>query len=300
LARFSLEGLSVKARILSDDSIIASFLLLNCLLDDMRRGREEKLNRLIERSQDSTLPRSVSLISASTESLATKSMIDVVVQIKDKNIFTDVRVYSFTIILSVEYLLKIADFLTIPQEDLNQPVLPPKPLATGGGISAKTSVTTNTDFITDKQDSQITLNLKIEKPDIILVEHMDSPETQALVLNSEILVKLRISGSHQVINGSVKDLQLYTCNYNQFKRTDAKSNVLYPVTISLAGSTPEGKGLHVEVCSPGRHFFSTERSLVLASRYRYTFGRISCYHRIIEQSRSYRDRKWGQYRSRRR
>jgi vacuolar protein sorting-associated protein 13A/C len=274
LARFSLEGLSVKARILSDDSIIASFLLLNCLLDDMRRGREEKLNRLIERSQDSTLPRSVSLISASTESLATKSMIDVVVQIKDKNIFTDVRVYSFTIILSVEYLLKIADFLTIPQEDLNQPVLPPKPLATGGGISAKTSVTTNTDFITDKQDSQITLNLKIEKPDIILVEHMDSPETQALVLNvstpknvsffsfalllrfkSEILVKLRISGSHQVINGSVKDLQLYTCNYNQFKRTDAKSNVLYPVTISLAGSTPEGKGLHVEVCSPGRHFF---------------------------------------------
>jgi vacuolar protein sorting-associated protein 13A/C len=285
----------------------------------MRRGREEKLNRLIERSQDSTLPRSVSLISASTESLATKSMIDVVVQIKDKNIFTDVRVYSFTIILSVEYLLKIADFLTIPQEDLNQPVLPPKPLATGGGISAKTSVTTNTDFITDKQDSQITLNLKIEKPDIILVEHMDSPETQALVLNvstpknvsffsfalllrfkSEILVKLRISGSHQVINGSVKDLQLYTCNYNQFKRTDAKSNVLYPVTISLAGSTPEGKGLHVEVCSPGRHFFSTERSLVLASRYRYTFGRISCYHRIIEQSRSYRDRKRGQYRSRRR
>jgi vacuolar protein sorting-associated protein 13A/C len=246
-------------------------------------------------------------------------MIDVVVQIKDKNIFTDVRVYSFTIILSVEYLLKIADFLTIPQEDLNQPVLPPKPLATGGGISAKTSVTTNTDFITDKQDSQITLNLKIEKPDIILVEHMDSPETQALVLNvstpknvsffsfalllrfkSEILVKLRISGSHQVINGSVKDLQLYTCNYNQFKRTDAKSNVLYPVTISLAGSTPEGKGLHVEVCSPGRHFFSTERSLVLASRYRYTFGRISCYHRIIEQSRSYRDRKRGQYRSRRR
>jgi vacuolar protein sorting-associated protein 13A/C len=50
-----------------------------------------------------------------------------------------------------------------------------------------------------------------------------------------------------VINGSVKDLQLYTCNYNQFKRTDAKSNVLYPVTISLAGSTPEGKGLHVEL-----------------------------------------------------
>lgn len=32
------------------------------------------------------------------------------------------------------------------------------------------------------------------------------------------------------------------------KRIDTKSFVLHPVTISLAGSTPENKGLHLEVC----------------------------------------------------
>lgn len=70
--------------------------------------------------------------------------------------------------------------------------------------------------------SQITLNLKVEQPDIILVEHMDNIDSKAMILNSEIVVKLRMSGQHQVINGLIKDLQLYTCNYNPAKRAETK------------------------------------------------------------------------------
>lgn len=53
LARFSLDGLSIKGRMLSDNSMVVSLLLVNCLLDDTRKGREDKLNRLIERSGNS-------------------------------------------------------------------------------------------------------------------------------------------------------------------------------------------------------------------------------------------------------
>lgn len=60
-------------------------------------------------------------------------------------------------------------------------------------------------------------------------------------------MKLRTSGKHQVINGIIKDLQLYTCNYNPARRAETRSDILHPLTISLAGSTPEHKGLHVEV-----------------------------------------------------
>ncbi|KAG5886081.1 Vacuolar protein sorting-associated protein 13, partial [Gonioctena quinquepunctata] len=86
LARFSLEGFSMKGRMSTDQSLVTSILLLNCLLEDMRKGREGKLNRLIERTTseyhllDKTDP--------STE----KSMIDITLQQKSNDLFVDVRV----------------------------------------------------------------------------------------------------------------------------------------------------------------------------------------------------------------
>lgn len=71
----------------------------------------------------------------------------------------------------------------------------------------------------------MTLNLKVERPDIILVEHMDNIDTKAMMLNSEIVIKLRTNGNHQVINGEIKDLQLYTCNYNPATRAETRVSI---------------------------------------------------------------------------
>ncbi|KAJ8937448.1 hypothetical protein NQ314_011837 [Rhamnusium bicolor] len=216
LGRFSLEGLALKGRILTDDSIVMSVILVNCLLDDMRKGREDMINRLIERSQDSE---------ASS---------------------TDIRIYSFTMILSVDYLLKLADFFNTSNQSLEQSK---QTQVTTTGISTTKSsrgVVPGPTASKDKE-TQITVNLKLEKPDIILVEHMDNINTNAMLMNSEILVKFRMAGKHQVINGAIKDLQVYTCTYNPAHRSDTRANILYPVTISLAGSTPQDKGLHVEL-----------------------------------------------------
>lgn len=164
---------------LTDNSIIASVLLLNCFLDDMRKGREDKLNRLIQRSHVDQAT-SVDNLHSSVESLSSRSMIDVVVQIAGDQIFTDVKVYSFTLILSVDYLLKIADFLKIEENGTETVKVSVSQSKTTAIAAAKVQAAA----VQETQSTQqITLNLKIEKPDIILVEHMDNIDTKALILN---------------------------------------------------------------------------------------------------------------------
>lgn len=95
LARFSIEGLSLKGRILTDQSLVTSVLLVNCILDDMRKGREDKLNRLIGRTQqlDTSVGKSESVDSKSP----IRSMIDVTFQQKDNDMFGEFPVQSIYI-----------------------------------------------------------------------------------------------------------------------------------------------------------------------------------------------------------
>lgn len=58
---------------------------------------------------------------------------------------------------------------------------------------------------------------------------------------------MRMAGNHQVINGSVNDIQLYHCCFDPEKRAQTRGEVLHPLSISLAGSTPIDQGLHLEV-----------------------------------------------------
>lgn len=40
---------------------------------------------------------------------------------------------------------------------------------------------------------------------------------------------------------------MYTSCYNPIRRADTKRPVLHPINITIAGSTPENAGLHIEV-----------------------------------------------------
>lgn len=105
------------------------------------------------------------------------------------NFPADVRVYSFTIILSVDYLLKIADFFNVPQEqeNVNKPVPVSKSTT---AVSSKSKLTLQQEPIKSENPSQMTINLKLEKPDIILVEHMDNIDTNAIIVNVSFDVKI--------------------------------------------------------------------------------------------------------------
>ncbi|CAG9815731.1 unnamed protein product [Phaedon cochleariae] len=264
LARFSLEGLSLKGRIMTDQSIVTSVLLLNCVLDDMRKGRGGKLRRLVGRSQSSGDLDSVDGAAGSKESAAFRSMIDVTYQQTDNDTFIDCRVFSFTVILSVDYLMKVADFFNASDSQRQQSnVAPTKSAASVSRTVAKTQLPVVNE---SEKVNQMTINLKVEKPDIILVEHMDNIDTNAMIMNAEILIKLRTAGVHQVLNGVIKDLQLYTCVYNPALRAETRGDVLHPVTISVAGSTPLDKGLHIELLVTAIHVRVSPATIELLNR----------------------------------
>lgn len=64
-------------------------------------------------------PLNSSSSSSSNASLApqsTNSMVDIVVRMKQDDTFANLKVSSFDLILSLEFLLKIAQFVTVPQD----------------------------------------------------------------------------------------------------------------------------------------------------------------------------------------
>lgn len=82
-------------------------------------------------------------------------------------------------------MLKFVDFVNIPQD---QPPEKKNPLGRKSSMTliSKSKMILAPEPSPSERPSQMTINLKIEKPDIILVEHMDSIDTNAIILNVSI------------------------------------------------------------------------------------------------------------------
>lgn len=84
----------------------------------------------------------------------------------------DIRVFSFSIIVSLDYLMKIKDFFAIDnssnksvsQHVKNEPIVKKKQ-------------------IVSPTKTMFTINIHIEKPDIILLEDMDDINSNCIILN---------------------------------------------------------------------------------------------------------------------
>ncbi|KAG7211251.1 hypothetical protein KM043_010561 [Ampulex compressa] len=243
LAKFCLTHFALKGRIFADGLLVTSVLLMNCTLDDTRQGRGGSLTRIMERT---TAVPSIEDVEKDAKSI--RSMLDMTIRQSPNDTFVDVRVFSFSIIVSLDYLMKIKDFFNVESTASNK-------------APVQASQKSYNDSLTKKKHPQsptpstkmFTINLHVEKPDIILLEDMDDINSNCIVLNTELLLKVRLIGDHQVITGSVKDLSILTGIYNPAKRADWIYQVLRPCSISVAGSTPEGKGLHIDISCTDIH-----------------------------------------------
>lgn len=83
--------------------------------------------------------------------------------------------YSVTFILSVEYLLRLASFFQegTDNKDTSRPAMK-KSAASVDRKKTEKSTATN---------GLISIAIKLEKPDVILVENVDDLNTRALILN---------------------------------------------------------------------------------------------------------------------
>lgn len=60
--------------------------------------------------------------SAVVQSSSSNSMVDIVVRIKVDETFANLKVSSFDLILSLEFLMKLAQFVCVPQDPLAKPI----------------------------------------------------------------------------------------------------------------------------------------------------------------------------------
>lgn len=175
------------------------------------------------------------------------SMVDIVAHVKQDETFANLKVSSFDLILSLEFLLKIAQFLALP-EDATSPAKPvaapacsstPRPKTESAVVAAVAAEVEST--------KKVTILLNVEQPDIILVEKMDDINCLALILNTQIALRVRILGEKQVIEGEIADLKFYICEFNPARRNATKHFIIQPCTISLHGNTPEALGMNISL-----------------------------------------------------
>ncbi|XP_034937793.1 vacuolar protein sorting-associated protein 13 isoform X2 [Chelonus insularis] len=255
LAKFGLTYLALKGTVFADGLLATSILLMNCTLDDTRQSRQGHLVRIMQRI--SPVPSLENLSSEIQQKEKTRSMLDVTIRQGSNDTFIDVRVFSFSIIVSVDYLMKIKDFFAIePSQSSVSPTMPQK---------GNNDIPRRKTAPPPKQ-TMITVNLHVEKPDIILLEDLDDINSNCIILNTELIMKLRMIGEHQVINGSVKDFSILTGVHNPEKRAESIYQVLKPCSLSIAGSTPENKGLHVDVCCTEIHISVSPGTIEILNR----------------------------------
>lgn len=178
LACVILEVLSMKGRMLSDGSLWTSILLVDLLLDDTRPNETKKIRRFMGRKSPATDSQEVK---NDLEISPLRSMVDVTFQQKEQDIFLDLRVSSFDLILSTDIIMEITSFFQVPNANIEN--LPTKQelkrsLSISSTASAEAPGQTNT---------MMTINLRLEKPEVIIVENMNNIDSNAIIWNVRIL-----------------------------------------------------------------------------------------------------------------
>ncbi|CAH1406539.1 unnamed protein product [Nezara viridula] len=225
LSRLTLELVSLKGSMMSDESLHFAVILLDFVMDDTRPSKVGKITRYMERKK------------GPADEIGGKSMIDITYQQTPEAKFADVRISSIDLILNLEHLTQVAEFFSKLSDSSPASVEDIKGISKPEPSKKRESVMVTE----DKPDvGRISVNFKVEHPDIILIENIDDIDTNALVLDFELTITANLGTDKSLIAGSLTDLQLFTCCYNPDKRKATKSPVLNPVSFLVSGCGEEG------------------------------------------------------------
>jgi vacuolar protein sorting-associated protein 13A/C len=177
-----------------------SIVLCDVNLDDTRPNREGKISRFMER-RESEMTVNLDVPGTSASAIAQemkeeeKSMIDVTFRMKENEMFADVKVFSFNLILSVDFLMKLSGFLQPPaattDEDDDELEMIQEDFSfeqqNTRGMEAARKARSVQRQQSQGQEQEATKKaifaIHIEEYDIILVEKMDDINCLALILN---------------------------------------------------------------------------------------------------------------------
>ncbi|TDG48268.1 hypothetical protein AWZ03_005223 [Drosophila navojoa] len=250
LACFGIYYLSVKGTKLNNGTFSVSVVLCNIQLDDTRSSNKSKIRQYLSCKNWDAEKSKKNKILETCQKEVWNYMVDITAIIKEDDVFAEVRVRSFDLIVCIDFLMKLTLFLTLPVEPqprepgLRQEKSPYKEIATTARESARKTVDTQT---AQDPTKKMNLILHIDQPDIILVESLDDLNTNAIIFNAQAHLNYRSIGDKQIINGEITALKIYMCSFLPERRDATRHYILHPAVISLQGSTPESEGLHISL-----------------------------------------------------
>ncbi|GBM38371.1 Vacuolar protein sorting-associated protein 13 [Araneus ventricosus] len=211
MAEVEVRVLEAHAEMMTDSSMLAQVFLTDVLLDDTRKTRKSGITRLMQRS---TSDESGNMIHVEFNQDSSG----------DKRIQTTVS--SFSLVFCLDYIMMLQEFFAGSSS---------KPADTTE--TSKQAVTTTPHSLSDDSLSQTggatVIFLKVQKPDIVLVENIEDMDSNAIFLNNEVDLRVTMSGSSQAITGSIKDLTFYTACFNCDKRHETSAKILSPCDIDI-------------------------------------------------------------------
>ena len=231
LANLKVEVMCVNGSMLMNSAIRASAYLENCVLEDCRDGctpdDPTRIVRLMEAKSDPTKPDKRT------------RMIDVDYD-KDAegNQNVEAYIYSFNLVGSVSYLLDIANFF-VPETaiDVSWPA---------GETALPAAREVFADVADDEgEGAKMSVFVKIDEPDIFLVENIDDVNSDALMLNTELQFKMWMRGENMSLLASLANIRCHTCRFAPSQREATLAPILKPCTLSFTVSRNEGHGTRV-------------------------------------------------------
>ncbi|GLH03016.1 Vacuolar protein sorting-associated protein 13 [Gryllus bimaculatus] len=225
LARCSLILLVINGTMAEDGTISTNLQLTDCQLDDSRQERQSRLTRLLESKQEhfpqKTIPE-------------TRNM-EITYHKKGQATDVKVHVYSFNLVLSLEYLRQFGNFLSkaFEQPEHNAPKGPDIRSA----VSQQFSNLASSPSGHHPTEAMFSLFVHAENPDVFLVEDMEDPKTTSLVLKSDIRCGIYQTQTDTEVQGTVQGLQIYSCCYHPDLRKSTMSQIVQPCSMKIEGST---------------------------------------------------------------
>ncbi|CAL4058718.1 unnamed protein product, partial [Meganyctiphanes norvegica] len=215
-AKFSLHRIDLKGGMYSNTIFTANMVLNNCILQDTRPGHEGFITKMFERRDAS----------------GDKGMIDITFEMDQDTKFVQVNISGIKLILHLPYLLSIQKFFmdSISVKKQTDPPPQPKTEVKKDFKRLKSVVEENR---VAQQGNVLTIRVKIDSPDIAVVEDRTSIDTSAIILHTEFNADIKLSPEQQNIGAAMTRLEMYSCCYNPEKRHKTMSQILSPCEVSF-------------------------------------------------------------------
>ena len=149
----------------------------------------------------------------------------------------DVHVSGFVVVASVSYLLEIANFFVPEDLKVNATAALPEDLPDEDRVASQQNLNTRT------------VTVKVEEPDIVLVDNIEDLNTDALMLNAELSINLTQAPDRMSLVLIVDKLRGHTCKFNPALREQTLVAILQQTTMGLhmSSDTSEVNRMRIDI-----------------------------------------------------